>query len=212
MNDLRFYKKIQIEKNIKKGVFIIRHAEKNPVPNRIDVPLTENGKEDALQLGNIFRDNGNNIRFIKTSPFTRCLETCESILRGMNSKLDTQYSNNLGDPGAFVVDDRIAGNNFSYYSAVDVVSRQLKGDILPGLRDIKEGTVRILNEIHDDINANDGIGIYVTHDAIIAPFVGYLTDVPITKENWFGFLDGIFLYLYDGNISLIWNENTYKIK
>lgn len=214
MKDSRCLKDLKILRNKGNVALILRHAEKqvkSKISDERSISLTKKGRLEAEKLGRTLIDFGYNIDLLKSSPLGRCVETCEAIARGGKFKLDIILSNNLGDPGPFIYNNKLAGKNFLDYSVEEVVHRQLNGEIMPGMRHVEQGVKILYEEIMEDMGDFKGLGVYVTHDAILAPFMGYLTGIPITKENWFGFLDSIFLSNDNGIVSLLWNGNTFNI-
>lgn len=49
-----------------------------------DSPLTNIGLFEAKLVGESLRDNNVNIEHVYCSPSFRCIQTCDSVLRGLN--------------------------------------------------------------------------------------------------------------------------------
>lgn len=202
-------------KNKKTFIFMLRHAEKKIHPNNStenSISITKKGKIESEIFGREFARIYHKISFIKSSPIKRCMNTAEFILKGATQCLKILTSANLGNPGAFVIDAKIAGENFSKYGVEKVLQKQLEGKNLPGMRDIKNGAKLLLTEILEDLENLNGIGLYITHDAILAPFLCYLTNTFITPNCWFRFLDGIYVWTENKDeVFLLWMEQLFDI-
>ena len=48
------------------------------------------------------------------------------------------------------------------------------------------------------------MNIYVTHDAILAALVGWLFRLPVYREGWPDFLDGVLLWRMAGKLHCAW--------
>jgi len=58
-----------------------------------------------------------------------------------------------------------------------------------------------------DLKKFKGNGIYVSHDAIIAAFTGFLINKKINFENWFNFLEGVYVWINkERNIFILWQD------
>ena len=203
-------------KSIKKpSIFIIRHAEKlsNPkIQDQNKIYLTKKGRKDSKNLGKQFLQFYSPISVIKTSSITRCIQTAQGIINGINIDLEIQKSSILGDPGAFVEDDRIASQTFSKNSSIEIVNNQLNGQYLPGLRNLKSGIDLFMSEVIEDLTNLTGNGIYVTHDVILATIIGYFTKIRFNHKNWVNFLEGLLVWQEDeGDVFINWRGEVYKI-
>jgi hypothetical protein len=201
-------------KDIENVIMMIRHSEKNvhsKVGDDRNLPLSENGIIKAQKFGRNLSKLGIEVGLIKSSPFKRCVETAEEIIKGGKLELKIINSNILGDPGPFVIDDHLAMQSFLNYSVEEVVNRQIKGEDLPGMRNVKLGVDLVFQDILEDFNKNRGLCLYLTHDAILAAYVGCLTNIFFSKENWFDYLNGVFLFKKRESIYLLWNSNVFLI-
>jgi len=208
-------KDYEILKDKESFIFMLRHAEKQVYPNNSgenSISITEKGRIDSENFGREFARIYYVISLIKSSPIKRCVNTANAILKGANQQLKISISTNLGNPRAFVIDEKIAGENFFRYGVEKVIQRQLEGKNLPGMRDIKNGAKLLLTEILEDLENLNGSGLYITHDAILVPFIGYLTNTFIVSDYWFGFLDGIYLWKENKNkVFLLWKGKVFDI-
>ncbi len=202
------------EKDSSSFILLVRHAEKekySEISKENLINLTKYGRKEALAFGRELSLLNNRIQYIKTSPIKRCVTTAEFVLQGTGHNLKIITSTKLGDPGVFITDDKVAVKHFKNYSCEEVVQFQIKGMELDGIRDLKNGSELLLNEIYMDLNSNKGSGLYVSHDAIIVPFIYYLTgDADIVKK-WINFLDGAYIWFDESRLFLLWDGKRYEI-
>ncbi len=212
LEDLR--RDYEILKGKSSVALVVRHAEKtgsqatNPI---VHSPISEKGKEDSRRFGRKISALFPRIVMIKSSPIARCLSTADRIVAGTDQVINILPSNRLGDPGAFVTDDKIGWEIFQRFDVEEVVRRQLEGERLEGMREVREGAKLLLEEMLEDLKQMNGLVVYVTHDAILCPFVGYLTNTLITPTNWFGFLDGAYLWLEGNGVNLLWGGQVFNV-
>jgi len=199
---------------IKSGtiIFVIRHAEKkisqNLKKDHLSL-LTDKGKKDSKIFGEKVIETLGEIKFVKTSPIQRCIQTAESIISRNFEKIIV--SNLLGDPGVFVTDAKLALDNYIDLGVKEVIERQFKRLDLPGLRDLKSGLVLFVQEILTDFKQINGVGIYISHDAIIIPLIKYFTENFVYSENLIDYLNGIILCKKNEDYLLLWNGKAYQI-
>ena len=210
----KFYQGHDILRSINSFIAIIRHAEKliktkNKAENSII--LTEKGKKNAKDFGREFLTLYNDLSFIKTSPIKRCVKTAELVLQGANKNLEIILSNNLGDPGVFVIDNNLASELFKNNSCEKIVQYQIERKNLDGMRDIKSGVRILLEEILSNLKNIGERGIYITHDAILVPFISYLTGDLDPSTNWIDYLEGIYIWTQNEDSFLMWRGKKYNI-
>jgi probable phosphoglycerate mutase len=189
INDLILY-----HNKFDKLIVIIRHSNREHIPNGVHdiiTPINDIGKINAQKVGKLLQKF--DLKSIYTSPVDRCIQTSKNILIGYNKTFEIKETEMLGEPGTYVFDREIAKNHFIKLSTKTVVEKQIKGEHLEGIREIKEGS-NILKQFVIDklisLNKNELI-VFVTHDAILAPFIYSLTGEKFGKNNWVDFLDGI---------------------
>jgi len=207
----RDYKKI---KNIKSFILLIRHAEKRIDSEILDenqIFLTKSGRKEALAFGKELSLLWGDIQYIKSSPIERCVTTAGLILEGMGNNVEIITSTNLGDPGVFITDDKVAVKHFNTYGCEKVVQFQIEGKELEGIRNLKGGSKLLLNEFLMDLKSNKGSGLYVSHDAIIVPFLNYLTGDANIVRKWINYLEGAYFWLKEYSLFLLWDGKRYEI-
>lgn len=196
-NDMYMYEGLQNINKKYSTIILLRHAERFDIPkgsSGSNVKLTDFGEEKAKDLGKLFFMD--RISNILSSPLLRCRKTAEKILEGASIKdISIIKDRILGDPGCFVQDSVLCGQNFTEKGTITTVLEYLKGKELPGFRNIKEGAIIMKNFLIDNLPENNNqINIVVSHDAIIMAFISHFIDYNFSKENWLNFLEGVILF------------------
>ena len=185
MNILSLLKKDEIDIN-RSHIFIRHSIKENPPVNQpyLDVPLTTEGVRLAEFFGQELREF--ELKTIITSPLRRCIDTAKSIRRGYEKDIPIIPSTMLGNPGPYVEDEDKAGETFLEVFPNNIVKKQVENEKLPGFRDISMGSKMIL----DLLTECEPPSIFITHDVIIAAFLGYLNGKYPDIEEWIDYLDG----------------------
>lgn len=160
-------------------ILLIRHAEKSLTGNQ---DLTMTGLTDAYLYGQKLKNQGVHFDEIISSPIKRCLQTAEEIIKGLDVNLSIEQSQLLGDPGIFVIDDKKAITVFNELTVQEVINHQLQKKSLSGFLPIDKACQPLIKEIKKKINTNKSI-LYISHDAIIDPFVAYLNKTKFINES-----------------------------
>jgi broad specificity phosphatase PhoE len=192
---------------------LIRHAERPKFRVRqlgYNVPITESGASASLKFGGD--------PFLKTinaaysSPILRCVQTANKILEGARLdgiKVTTRTT--LGEPGSYISNRWAAGRYFMMKDAPSVIEEYITKGKLDGFLSVKEGSIALISSIMQDMAGKDSRHLYVSHDAVIVPFINYFIGEKFDPEHWLDFLDGIIITALDGEISMIRNGKEYSI-
>jgi len=157
-------------------IYLIRHAEK--LDNSIHSKLTKKGLKDSFFYGKKIKENNITVDLIISSPITRCLQTAQEISNGYGG-IRIEESTLLGNPGIFVNDGDKAMDIFNNYKLLNIINMQLSKKNLDGFNKIDIAIQNLLQFIR---KREDNI-IYISHDAIITPFISYISNLKEIKEN-----------------------------
>ncbi len=148
-------------------LFLIRHGEpvnKKVRLGRLDVPLSENGKKQAEEVGNKLRGKG--ISVIYSSPLLRSLQTARIISNIFNSKL--LISDELTARDAGVVEGKTEEEILKEYgSRINYPGSET-------LEEVKERASRFLEKL-------DGNVAIVTHKKVIQMMLSYILETKVEK-------------------------------
>jgi len=196
-------------------IFILRHAEK-PITKNIYVDManaiTDNGVKSSRELGNILKSLYPRVSIVRSSPITRCLETASNIFSAYSDKILIIPDAVLGGDGAYVSDNKLAAQHFlEDPSQTDIFIRMQKGEAFAGMREVNIGTRLLLTRTIQDLENIATPGFYITHDCILALFVGTMIDQIIDERTWFQYLDGVCIKKFDNKINLYWKKECFNI-
>ncbi len=195
--------------------FLIRHAERNSILNPRDHTvelLNEKGKTEATYLGIELSKAFSSIA-IYSSPITRCIQTGEYIAKAFRDDINIHTSSILGNPGPFVFGD--AMDSFESLTTKGVVASMIKEKRLPFIRSIAEGSKILLDFIQKETDryGNNVAVIFISHDAIVAPFINFLTNEEFNQSHWIEFLEGIKIsFNSNGNEKSLQFQRVYGVR
>ena len=190
-------------------ILLIRHGEKVRPPEEepfMDVGLTNRGASSSFHLGEKLRTLNIQDDFeIHSSPLKRCVETAKNIAQGMDSRnTPIVTSSVLGGPGPYVEDENLAGKTYTSIQSrnrnAEIIERLLKGDELPGFRDIDEGSQLLLQYLFH--RCNKRICVAISHDTILLPLMWFLHDGMFKEEDWLDYLDGIVFCIKERKVTM----------
>lgn len=189
---------------------LIRHAERPDIPSReVDhmIKITDQGRISAEELG---REIGNKLTSVTTSPLPRCLDTSEAIIKG-SGKISMPISLNwrLGNPGVWVTDDEAARSEFLKYGYDGMIRNLAEGRNLSGFRPLKHGVDLLLGCVLNQTSEGTGISVFISHDAVIAPLIGYMLGKSNPGEITPGYLEGALLCRTESGIRFFWRERWH---
>jgi len=192
---------------------IIRHAER---PNfsvlnfRRDTHITKKGRDDALKLGKWL--HGQHLTGIYSSPILRCVQTCRGIIEGadpVNHDITTRAR--LGEPGSYIVHPLLVYPYFLISDVPEIIKKFIVRGKMSGFCSLRDGSVGIIREIAADVSRGKARNLYVTHDAVLAPFISFFTGEKFAGDRWIDYLDGIIITMNRSELRLIWNGEEYPI-
>lgn len=196
-------------------LLILRHAEKYVVDDfRLDSQqkITPAGALDAKAIGKSLGSCFSKVNNIKSSPIDRCGQTADAIKDGLEFSGEIQVMDVLNADGVYVQDVNLAKANFiNNNNPIGVFRKMLDGDVVGGMNNVEHATAVLLQALLNDLNEIKSPALYITHDSILALFVGTLLRCNFTQENWFGYLEGIAIKKISETYYLYWNDNQYDI-
>ena len=194
--------------------FIIRHGENEEPPENepfLDVGLTVKGNRDARAFGESLREKFPGIiEGVYSSPLKRCIETSISVLEGVKGRVDIEKSTVLGDPGAFIADENVAGDSFRKLFPRNIVKLQVDGTSIPGFRTVEEGSSILLKYVFVQ-KPREGLHLFVTHDVLIAALIGCLIGGIPDIPNWIRYLQGVCFFDEKDRIMMDIPEGQYDV-
>ncbi len=184
---------------IKKGdtyALFLRHADRDKIPEGSfgnDIELNAKGFKNAFAYGKYLQQF--QLGSVFSSPIKRCIQTGEEIIAGAESTTIVQASSILGNPGAFIADEKQAGEVYQSIGNKSFYSQLIQRDHLPGTRTLEEGA-ELINDFINNQVISGRINIFISHDMITALYAwqqfGVLYTLP---DNWIDYLKGLIIKL-----------------
>lgn len=202
-----------LDKNANMAI-LIRHSERNHIPDGVHdivTPVNAQGEMIAIELGKKLR-KFDRIKII-SSPVERCVQTGNAIMKGFDMLTEIGFSNLLGEPGPFVFDCEVAKEHFIKMTCKAVVEIQIAHKQLAGIRPIEEGSEMLKNYIVAELQANkpNNLLVFISHDAIIAPFIFQYTGEKFNHEHWIDYIDGVSFIESNNLVYIIRNGEKYEL-
>jgi len=192
--------------------FVLRHAERPPLPEGEpgnDLTLTSAGVAASVDLGAML---GCELHTVHTSPVRRCRETAEHIRAGCRQEIAICDDRLLGDPGIFVADPELAWRNWEQFGHEGVIERLVRGPlasgdrVLPGMREPRAAARILLAHVAGALTGAARLHVFVTHDAVLAPFIAHLLDVR-DRDSWPRFLEGAAIWRSKRGVHIRYREH-----
>lgn len=164
--------------------YLIRHAHKEN--SNVHSKLSPKGITDSRNYGMTLKKNNIKISKIITSPIIRCVETANYI-KETYGDLEVLESTLLGNPGVFISDSDKAMKIFETHSLIEIINMQLSNNTIEGFKNTKIA----INELEKFILSESDNTLFISHDAIITPFIFSLNNkVNILESDIVKYLDG----------------------
>ncbi|MBN2526235.1 MAG: histidine phosphatase family protein [Deltaproteobacteria bacterium] len=165
---------------------LVRHAERERIRCADDAaraPLTENGREAARNLGRLLRKF--EIHGIFSSVIERCVDTANCIVEGLECEIKIQRDEMLLQ--SFVADWDAAKKQMFTNNPEEIIWQFLGGKQIPGFLSMAAGSEQLLRFVCENVK-NGGVSLFVTHDALIMPFLQHYTNTVFRRGNELPFL------------------------
>lgn len=184
-------------------LLIVRHAERLDIAEGEigdDISITNSGVADCKRFA---QDITGTIAVIRTSPVLRCRQTAQVIAKAKNfSQNQITTSRLLGTPGFFIENADLAWNSWLSKGSTAVNEYLIAGtETWPGFYNFDIAVKNIIKEIIIDLRSDvEGIGIWVTHDTVLATLASRVLDEPLTLSAWPAYLGRLDVTLSGENI------------
>lgn len=187
-----------IELDYEKGrlAVFLRHAEREKSDTMIvgeEIMLTPEGIATAHKLGQNLKSFP--VRAIYSSPFLRCVQTANAINEELsNYAIDTVLTNKLGLPGLSIADTDMSGLLYANHTAREIYDQYTKGKEMKTLTPATSLAKNTMEFLHS-VCKEDGVFLFISHDATIAHIRYALTGYIYRDNEWVDFLDGFVISL-----------------
>lgn len=190
---------------------LLRHSVRDPIPEGEtgnDLPLTDKGVEIARELGEKLKGR---LSTLHTSPVRRCVQTAEHLRSGAGINCEIKLDRMLGDPGVFIEDAEVAGQNFQTREYWELIASLVRGEKLIGMRHGPTAARQLTEHMLARIDGKPGVHIFVTHDYFLATLAAVGLALASDESLAPKFLDGVFIW-QDAQIHGRYKSNQGVIK
>lgn len=189
---------------------LLRHAARTSLPLGSagdEVPITGEGGQLAQHLGERL---GLRLKTLHTSPVLRCLQTAEALRLGAGIDLPIVKDRQLGAPGAFVVDEHQAWQNWETLGHEGVVQHLMTSrSALPGMARPDEAARKLVHHLLAISGTLPGMHVFVTHDSLIAATIAQWQEMPLPSTEWPGFLEGVWFWTEGEGMRMVYRDSVY---
>jgi broad specificity phosphatase PhoE len=180
---------------------LLRHSVRPPLAE-LDagyaLPITDAGRQLAVDLG---RRIGERLRSVHASPLLRCVQTAEALTQGAAVDLEVARDTMLGDPGAFVVDNRLAWPNWRDLRHEGVMAHLVSADVaLPGMAEPGYAARSLVHHMLTQAGLRPGVHVFVTHDSLVTAAAARMLGEPLGRDAWPLYLEAAFFWQQGGEL------------
>ncbi len=186
---------------------LLRHSVRAPLPPE-DVgymlPITEVGAKLGRELGRML---GRRLRSLRSSPLARCLQTAEALRGGAGADLPIVSDRLLGDPGVYVIDERLAWTQWQTLGHEGVMRHLVSSNhALPGMAQPGEAARSLVHHMLSSAEGAPGIHVFVTHDSLVTATAARLLGRAFGPEAWPSYLEGAFFWRSEDGLHVAYRD------
>lgn len=169
-----------------------------------DRALNAAGVELAHTLGHRLRGR---LRSLHTSPLQRCMHTAEVFARVAEIAPTIIVDHMLGDPGAWVVDRQLAGENWKRLGSEGIMAQLATTDEdLPGTLPARVGAQRLADHMLGIARGRPGLHVFVTHDILLAVAAARFLGPPAGPPRWPRYLEAAFFWHAEDGLHVAYRD------
>lgn len=163
---------------------LIRHSVRGhlePGDAGYHMPLTPDGHRLARELGSVL---GARLRSAHASPLLRTMQTSERLVEGAGLDLQVHADTLLGDPGVYVLDDRV-GHYWAELGHQEMMRRLVEdAPPLPGIAASDAAARFLVHHMLAVARGKPGIHAFSTHDSLVTATAARLLQLPLGPQDW----------------------------
>ncbi len=199
-------------------VLLLRHSDRPPLPpggGGQRVPLTPYGVRRAAKLGELLHGR---VERAAASTARRCIQTASVVLEAAGQEPSVREHDVLGMNGPFVKELGLARRFSDQLGMGALVRALISGQELKGMRSLHEGTSILLHLIRMRLGltrdpsrqAEPGVTLFVSHDAIIMPVIATCTGDHF-EGSWLDPLAGAAFWRDGDQLVLGWQGQLFEV-
>jgi broad specificity phosphatase PhoE len=186
---------------------LLRHSVRPPFEPGDDgyaLPLTMEGVALARDLGERL---GSRLSTLHTSPLLRCVQTAAALRDGAGVACEIVSDHALGDPGVYVLDDRLAQHTWLELGHEAVMAHLVSGEgMLSGLADPDDAARRLICHLLAP-GRSAGLHVFVTHDSLVTATVARTLGRRLGKGDWPLYLEAAFFWREASGVGVAYRDH-----
>lgn len=202
---LRHLERVPADRTV---VALLRHSVRDDLPPGdagYVLPITEVGRRLALELGARLRGR---LRTLHASLLRRCMQTAEALAEGAQAELAVVPDRLLGDPGVYVIDDRLAATQWESVGHEGVMRHLVtEAAALPGMARPDEAARFLVRHMLGAAADRPGVHVFVTHDSLVTATAARLLGKPLGVEDWPWYLEGAFFWREKDGVHVCYRDD-----
>jgi len=188
---------------------IMRHAERYEIKRGkvgLEVPLTNDGRISAFNLGETFFKN--KLNAIYSSYVQRCIDTGKEIKKGAEQdSLNIKEWKVLSGDDIFIRDFKTVSEYYMAFGMLTLLDKAYNRESVEGLNDVTYSVYKFLDEVLIRLGDKRGFNLFITHDMFISIIAGEIFRHRTTADNWPEFMEPIFVWKDNEYINLFFRNN-----
>jgi hypothetical protein len=118
----------------------------------------------------------------------------------------------LGDPGAYVLDDQLAWQNWERLGHEEVMRHLVSsGDALPGMAHPKTAAFTLVEHMLVHVGSTAGVHAFVTHDSLVTATAAQALSKELGPDAWPDFLEAAFFWKQGDRIVAAYRGDSSSI-
>ncbi len=191
---------------------LLRHSVRDEIPageTGHDLPITEDGVRIAEELG---EELGTRLRGLWTSPVPRCIQTAQYLSSASGGHPKIAIDPLLAAPGVFISDPALAWKTYASIGLWSMVNHLMEGrEDLPGFAQPARAVRRLLSHLLVTAEDLNGLGVFVTHDLVIAIVTSLCFGEALPPSDWPVFLEGAFVWRKDDAFRVLYRDREVEV-
>lgn len=182
---------------------VLKHGATGRISESIYRQFTEDDEKNAVKVGQLLKGILDNkdlpLLSAHSSAYPHVATTCDALLSGAGSALTVTQDPLLGNPSIFVKDAEVAEEVFKEQGHDYCTEALIRGEKLPGWSDDPGTDAKaLLTHLFKSIPQQNSVGLFVTHDIVIATLVSCCLGSSLKLADLPRHLDGA-VFWREGN-------------
>jgi broad specificity phosphatase PhoE len=186
---------------------LLRHSVRDQLPPGEAgnvLPITSVGRQLARELGERLRGR---LRTLHASPLLRCIQTAEALREGADTDYPIIPDHLLGDPGAFVLDGRLAWSNWEQLGHESVMRHLVsEAEALPGMARPDEAARFLVQHMLAVASDEPGVHAFVTHDSVVTATAARMLGRALGRDDWPWYLEGALFWRDPRGVAIAYRD------